>query len=242
MTGEDRDGGASVPATDEALAARALGGDPDALMALLTRYRWMLRVLARRYFLPGGDVEDLIQEASLGFVRAVRDYRPQLGIPFRPFAELCATRQVITAVKSATRQKHQPLNSAVSLHRPRFSEDDDSPVLGEVLADGAAPSPEQCLEDAEAWFEVRALMEETLSPYERRVFRCYLDGLSYQEIAETCGTHLKSVDNALWRVKCKLRRRGSGPAGTTHARCRELTGSSLQNRDRSAGVDGRVVY
>jgi RNA polymerase sporulation-specific sigma factor len=104
MTGEDRDDGASVPATDEALAARALGGDPDALMALLTRYRWMLRSLARRYFLPGGDVEGLIQEASLGFVRAVRDYRPQLGIPFRPFAELCAARQVITGVKSATRQ------------------------------------------------------------------------------------------------------------------------------------------
>jgi RNA polymerase sporulation-specific sigma factor len=191
---------------DEALVARAAAGDQDALLTLFHRYRYMLRSLARRYFLPWGDMEDLIQEASLGLLKAVRDYRTSSGVPFRPFAELCASRQVITAVKTATRLKHMPLNSAISLQRPRFTDEDGSAELGDLLADNTVPSPEERLQQTQDWSEVSDLLVRVLSPYERTVIGAYLDGLSYQEIADRCGTHLKSVDNALWRVKCKLRR------------------------------------
>jgi len=191
--------------SDEALVAAAWAGDRDALLQLFERYRPVLRALAKRYFLPGGDVDDLLQEASLGLAKAVRDYRPELGIPFRPFAELCVTRQVITAVKTATRQKHIPLNTAISLQRPRFDEE-DSPELGDALADKRVPSPEEQADSVERYREIIRWIKEVLSPYERKVIRCYMEGMSYQEIAAACGTHVKSVDNALWRVKCKLRR------------------------------------
>ncbi len=179
-------------------------GDQDAVVRLLVRYRPLLRGVSRRYFLPAGDADDLLQEATLGFIKAVRDYQPELGVPFRPFAELCATRQVISAVKAATRQKHAVLNTAVSLNRPRHDEGDGE-TLVDIVTDSAA-TPEDTLVRREEAAAVAAAIREILSPYERDVVRHYLQGRSFAEIAAACGTHPKSVDNALWRVKHKLRR------------------------------------
>jgi len=187
-----------------AAVLRARGGDQDALLALLERYRPLLRVVSRRYFLPNGEPEDLLQEAMIGFLKAVRDYRGETGIPFRPFAELCATRQIITAVKTATRLKHVPLNRAISLNKPAF--DDGSHTLEELIPDQVTESPEDRLLRLEESSTLIQAMDTLLSPYERKVIACYLEGMSFQQIADICGTHLKSVDNALWRVKCKLRR------------------------------------
>lgn len=191
-------------AREVAWVERAQAGDQDMLLLLLEHYRPLLRRIARGYFLPYGDTEDLLQEATLGFIKAVRDFEPARGIPFRPFAELCVTRQIITAVKTATRQKHLPLNTAISLSQPRFDEGDQT--LADVLPDRWAESPEDRLERLEEASALGAAVRDVLSPYERAVAVRYLEGMSFQQIADACGTHVKSVDNALWRVKCKLRR------------------------------------
>ncbi len=194
----------SDPAVEQLDLIGARQGDQEAVARLLLRYRPLLRGVSRRYFLPAGDADDLLQEATVGFIKAVRDYQPGLGVPFRPFAELCATRQVISAVKAATRQKHAVLNGAVSLNRPRHDEGD-----GETLADTVpdqAATPEDTLVRREEAAAVAVAIREILSPYERDVVRHYLQGRSFAEIAAACGTHPKSVDNALWRVKHKLRR------------------------------------
>lgn len=193
---------------DEVRRARA--GDQDALLRLLERYRPVLRAMCRRYFLPNGEPEDLLQEATIGLLKAVRDFRGELGVPFGPFVELCVTRQIITAVKGATRLKHAPLNRAVSLHVPRW--DDGPRSIEETIPDRASESPEDRLlrlEEAEA---LAVAVDTLLSPYERRVIGCYLSGMSFQQTAEACGTHVKSVDNALWRIKGKLRRHFERPA------------------------------
>lgn len=194
--------------------ARAAAGDEDALRALLHRYGPLLRILSRRYFLPNGEAEDVLQEATLGFLKAVRDYRPDHGVPFRAFAELCVSRQVISAVKAATRLKHLPLNRAVSLQRPEF--EDGAATLEELLPDPAAESPEERLLRREESAALGQAIRSLLSPYERRVAECYLAGMSFEQIAAACGTHVKSVDNALWRIKGKLRRHfaaAPGPPG-----------------------------
>lgn len=141
-------------------------GDEDALLDLLEHYRATLRSIARRYFLPYGDTDDLVQEATIGFIKAIRDFRPGLGLPFRPFAELCANRQIITAVKTATRQKHLPLNTAVSLARPRF--EDDSQTLADVVADDTTDSMEKMMVRLEESEVLSRAIRDVLSPYERR--------------------------------------------------------------------------
>ena len=188
---------------------RARGGDEGAMAGLLARYTPLLRTVARRYFLPDGEVEDLLQEATIGFLKAVRDYRAETGVPFRPFAELCATRQVITAVKTATRQKHLPLNAALSLSQPAY--DDGARTLEDMLSDRSAESPEERAVRQEESSALAQAIEAALSPYERRVAFLYLEGRSFLDIASACGTHVKSVDNALWRVKSKLRRHFAEP-------------------------------
>jgi RNA polymerase sporulation-specific sigma factor len=206
-------GSEPADAFDRVAAARARSGDEGAMATLLARYTPLLRGVARRYFLPCGDADDLVQEATIGLLKAVRDYRPETGVPFRPFAELCVTRQVITAVKAATRQKHIPLNAALSLSRPLH---EDGGTLEEVLADGLAESPEERALRREDSLALARAVATLLSPYERRVVGLYLEGRSFGEIAAACGTHVKSVDNALWRVKAKLRRhfrRGPVPSG-----------------------------
>lgn len=201
---------------DEELAGLAQGGDADALLALLERYRRIMRYIAHRYFLPGADREDLLQEAALGMVKAVRDYRPERSSPFRPFAELCIRRQIITAVKTATRQKHVPLNSAVSLHQQLGVDDADRTLL-DVLDDRSHRSPELLVTDREGLRDLLATIKAALSPYELQVLGAYMHGLTYDAIAGRLGTRAKSVDNALWRVKCKLRRRGVTVSGLSQA-------------------------
>ena len=175
----------------------------DALDYLINKYRNFVRAKARSYFLIGADREDIIQEGMIGFYKAVRDFRNDKLSSFRAFAELCVTRQIITAIKTATRQKHIPLNSYVSLNKPIYDEDSDRTLL-DVLSGAKASDPEELIISQEEFVDIEKKMEEILSDLEWKVLMSYLDGKSYQEIAEDLGRHVKSIDNALQRVKRKL--------------------------------------
>ena len=153
----------------------------------------------------GGDREDLEQEALIGFYKSVRDFKPELQASFRAFAELCITRQIITAIKTATRQKHIPLNSYVSLDKPIYDEDSDRTLL-DVICGSRVTDPEELIINQEEFSGLEDKMGEILSELERRVLMLYLDGRSYQEIAVDLDRHVKSIDNALQRVKRKLER------------------------------------
>ncbi len=190
--------------TDEELVARARGGDDRALADLLTKYRGFARSKARSYFLVGADREDIVQEGMIGLYKAIRDFNPQMETSFRAFAELCITRQIITAIKTATRQKHGPLNNYVSFHRPVLADDEGERCLGDLLPTLVVSDPADLVISAE---RIRALQEHfdtVLSDLEAEVLRLYVDGKSYQEIAEVLQRHVKSIDNALQRIKRKL--------------------------------------
>ncbi|MBR1421677.1 MAG: RNA polymerase sporulation sigma factor SigH [Selenomonadaceae bacterium] len=174
-----------------------------ALEYLIIKYRNFVRAKARSYFLIGADREDIIQEGMIGFYKAIRDFRNDKLSSFRAFAELCVTRQIITAIKTATRQKHIPLNSYVSLNKPIYDEDSDRTLL-DVLSGQKITDPEELVISREEFSDIEKKMEEILSELEWRVLLAYLDGKSYQEIADTLGRHVKSIDNALQRVKRKL--------------------------------------
>ena len=149
------------------------------------------------------DHEDIVQEGMIGLYKAIRDFRPEKLASFRAFAELCITRQIITAIKTATRQKHIPLNSYVSLNKPLYDEESDRTLL-DVITEGRSADPEELLIGRESYVSIESRIDEALSPLERRVLAAYLDGKSYQEIAQMLGRHVKSIDNALQRVKHKL--------------------------------------
>ena len=151
----------------------------------------------------GGDKEDLIQEGMIGMYKAIRDFRSDKLSSFRAFAELCITRQIITAIKTATRQKHIPLNSYVSLNKPIYDEDSDRTLL-DVITGNKVTDPEELIISREEFTEIETKMGELLSSLEWKVLMYYLEGKSYQEIAEDLGRHVKSIDNALQRVKRKL--------------------------------------
>ena len=153
----------------------------------------------------GADREDIIQEGMIGFYKAIRDFRNDKLSSFRAFAELCVTRQIITAIKTATRQKHIPLNSYVSLNKPIYDEDSDRTLL-DVISGAKITDPEELVISREEFSDIEKKMEEILSELEWKVLMAYLDGKSYQEIADTLGRHVKSIDNALQRVKRKLER------------------------------------
>ncbi len=155
------------------------------------------------YFLIGADREDIIQEGMIGFYKAIRDFRNDKLSSFRAFAELCVTRQIITAIKTATRQKHIPLNSYISLNKPIYDEDSDRTLM-DVLSGGKISDPEELVISREEFADIEKKMEDILSDLEWRVLMSYLDGKSYQEIAADLGRHVKSIDNALQRVKRKL--------------------------------------
>lgn len=174
-----------------------------ALDYLINKYRNFVRAKARSYFLIGADREDIIQEGMIGFYKAIRDFRCDKLSSFRAFAELCVTRQIITAIKTATRQKHIPLNSYVSLNKPIYDEDSDRTLL-DVLSVTKVSDPEELVISKEEFSEIEGKMEEILSDLEWKVLMSYLDGKSYQEIAADLGRHVKSIDNALQRVKRKL--------------------------------------
>ncbi len=187
---------------DEALVDRVHNGDDRAQAVLLDRYRRFARAKARSYFLVGGDREDIIQEGMIGLYKAIRDYDGSHGASFRSFAELCITRQVLTAIKTATRQKHTPLNSYVSFDRPKG--DDPSQTVGDTLAveDGADPLQQLVAQDEVG--RLRQIFSEILSELESDVLRLYVEGRSYQEIAELLHRQVKSIDNAIQRIKRKL--------------------------------------
>jgi RNA polymerase sporulation-specific sigma factor len=188
--------------SDEMLVRQFHEGDVEALDVLLERYRRFAGLKARGYFLAGGDGDDLQQEAMIGLFKAIRDFRHGQS-SFRAFAELCVTRQIMTAIKGACRQKHQPLNRYVSLWGLRVI-DDPSERLVEELFDQRVPDPADEVVSLEGQAAMRAALATMLSSLEVDVLRLHLDGCSYQEISDRLGRHTKAVDNALQRIKRKL--------------------------------------
>jgi len=190
---------------DELLVDRVQKGDSEALDYLIHKYRNFVRAKARTYFLIGADKEDIVQEGMIGLFKAIRDYREDKLTSFKAFAELCITRQIITAIKTATRQKHIPLNSYVSLDKPIYDEESDRTLM-DVITGVKVMDPEELIINQEEFDYIELKMGELLSDLERKVLSLYLDGQSYQEISEELNRHVKSIDNALQRVKRKLER------------------------------------
>ncbi len=197
-------GTVTVPDTlsDEELAALAGYGDMGPTNVLVSRYHGFVRMKARGYFLVGADLDDLVQEGMIGLYKAIRDFRADRQASFRAFAELCIVRQIITAIKTATRQKHQPLNSYVSIHAA--SDDDPDESAEDLLGYEEADDPARQLLNSEERERVRGTLRALLSGLEVEVLDMYLEGRSYQEIADNLGRHTKSVDNALQRIKRKV--------------------------------------
>ncbi len=191
--------------SDEDIVMEAKGGDIVALEFLINKYKNFVKAKARSYFLIGADREDIIQEGMIGLYKAIRDFRGDKLSSFRAFAELCITRQIITAIKTATRQKHIPLNSYVSLNKPIYDEDSDRTLL-DILAGSKITDPEELMINREEYNDIEFKMGEILSELEWKVLTLYLEGKSYQEIAVDLKRHVKSIDNALQRVKRKLER------------------------------------
>ena len=200
----DTAGGEFDGLTDEEVVFAVKEGEDRAAQDYLTnKYRNFVRAKARSYFLIGADREDIIQEGMIGLYKAIRDFRNDKLSSFRAFAELCVTRQIITAIKTATRQKHIPLNSYISLNKPIYDEDSDRTLL-DVLSGARISDPEELVISREEFVDIEEKMEEILSDLEWKVLMSYLDGKSYQEIAAELRRHVKSIDNALQRVKRKL--------------------------------------
>ncbi|WP_100486464.1 RNA polymerase sporulation sigma factor SigH [Sporolactobacillus pectinivorans] len=188
---------------DENILEVVHGGNGDALEYLISKYKNFVRAKAKAYFLVGADREDIIQEGMIGLFKAIRDYQGDKPASFKAFAELCITRQMITAVKTATRQKHIPLNSYVSLDRPIYDEESERTLL-DVVGETHSSNPEQLLISREEYDDIEEKLSKVLSDLERKVLNQYLDGRSYQEISADLKRHVKSIDNALQRVKRKL--------------------------------------
>ena len=189
--------------TDEELIDQLREGDRQVMDYICDKYKNLVRSKAKSMYILGGDSEDLIQEGMIGLYKAIRDFRPEKLASFRAFAELCVTRQIITAIKTATRQKHIPLNSYVSLNKPIFDEESDRTLL-DVISEGRITNPEELLIGQEDLSTIESRIGKMLSPLEWEVLLAYLDGRSYQEIAVDLGRHVKSIDNALQRVKRKM--------------------------------------
>ena len=191
--------------TDEALVERSHAGDARADETLCERYKNIVRTKARPYFLIGADREDLVQEGMIGLYKAIRDYTPDHNAVFRSFAEMCIVRQLISAIKRATRKKHAPLNTYVSLYGSTFAEEDnrERPLL-DTMAMVRTESPEDAFISKESTEHILGSIEKLLTPLEKQVLDLFMDGYSYQQIAATLGRGTKTVDNALQRIKRKL--------------------------------------
>jgi RNA polymerase sporulation-specific sigma factor len=188
---------------DERVLAAARAGDSGAMEFLLDKYRDLVQFRARSYFIIGADREDVIQEGMIGLYKAVRDFRIEKLASFRAFADLCITRQIITAIKTATRMKHVPLNQYVSLNKPVFRSDGDK-TLVDILESPKSADPEDVLVKEEFDTHVRERMEHNLSDLESRVLALYLEGKTYGEMSLELNRHGKSIDNALQRLKRKI--------------------------------------
>ena len=190
---------------DIELVRRARTGDDRCIEILLARYRGLARAKARSYFLAGSDREDVVQEGMIGLYKAIRDFDLDQETPFRAFAELCVSRQILTAIKSANRNKHQPLNGSLSLDAP-VAGDADSRTVGDTLPGPHTADPAELVVSAEDMEALGSSMRESLTQLEGNVLRLYMSGKSYEEIAGTLGAHAKSIDNALQRIKRKLQK------------------------------------
>jgi RNA polymerase sporulation-specific sigma factor len=191
---------------DNELVSRVREGEERCVEILLDRYRNFARSKARSYFLAGSEKEDVVQEGMIGLFKAVRDFDLSQDTPFRAFAELCISRQILTAIKSANRQKHQPLNSSVSLDAPAYSDDQATVTLGDNFVSSIVTDPIELVISAEEIEAIRDNLGDTLTELEGDVLRLYMDGKSYEEIAGALGNHVKSIDNALQRIKRKLQK------------------------------------
>jgi RNA polymerase sporulation-specific sigma factor len=195
---------------DLQLVLRARNDDGAALDALIRRYTGFVRLKASSYFLAGGESDDLIQEGLIGLYKAVRDFRPDKETSFRSFAELCITRQIITAIKTATRYKHAPLNTYVSFSQTPAGQDDGECTLGDALPGPGVQDPAICVISTEELQSLVFCLGTGLSPLEADALKLYLEGNSYDEMAEQLGCDTKTIDNALQRVKRKVLQHQSG--------------------------------
>ncbi len=189
---------------EELIVEQARKGDPKAQEMLIKKYKNFVRSKARSYFLIGADREDIVQEGMIGLFKAMRDYQPDKVTSFKSFAELCIKRQIITAIKTATRQKHIPLNSYVSLNKPVYDDESDRTLYDVMSSSSKELNPEHLIIKREELSHIEEKMGEVLSDLEWKVLNSYLEGKSYQEISLEMNKHVKSVDNALQRVKKKL--------------------------------------
>lgn len=189
---------------EELIVEQARKGDPIAQEILIKKYKNFVRSKARSYFLIGADREDIVQEGMIGLFKAMRDYQPDKVTSFKSFAELCIKRQIITAIKTATRQKHIPLNSYVSLNKPVYDDESDRTLYDVMSSSSKELNPEHLIIKREELSHIEEKMGEVLSDLEWKVLNAYLEGKSYQEISVEMNKHVKSVDNALQRVKKKL--------------------------------------
>jgi RNA polymerase sporulation-specific sigma factor len=189
---------------DLQLVVRARNGDQVALDTLIRRYTGFVRLKASSYFLAGGESDDLIQEGLIGLYKAVRDFRSDKETSFRSFAELCITRQIITAIKTATRFKHAPLNTYVSFSQTPAGQDDGECTLGDALPGPGVDDPAVCVISTQELQSLVFCLGTGLSPLESDALRYYLEGNSYEEMAELLGCDTKTIDNALQRVKRKI--------------------------------------
>ena len=189
---------------DEELVTLSQNGDDAALDFLLKKYCTAVLKRARTYFLIGADHEDIVQEGMIGLFKAVRDYDVKKEAGFRGFAELCITRQMITAIKTATRQKHLPLNTYISLNRPLYDEEFEITLMDVLGEEAKVVNPEEIMINREQFEDLEKRLQKILSGFERSVLSFYLQGKSYQEIGQHLGKDAKSIDNALQRIKKKI--------------------------------------
>jgi RNA polymerase sporulation-specific sigma factor len=188
---------------DEEVVAQAKTGNNRAQEYLISKYENFVKSKAKSYFLIGADKEDIYQEGMIGLYKAIRDFNPEKSTSFKAFAEICVIRQIITAIKTATRQKHIPLNTYISLNKPIYEEESERTLL-DVLAGLKISDPEELMISKEQMDYIEEKISKVLSGLELEVLTSYLDGKSYQEIASDLERHSKSIDNALQRVKRKL--------------------------------------
>ena len=214
--------------TDEEIVLDArLNDNIIAQEYLLSKYKNFVRAKARSYFLIGAEKEDIVQEGMIGLYKAIRDFKSEKLSSFRAFAELCVTRQIITAVKTATRQKHIPLNSYISLNKPIYEEESDRTLM-DVVTNTRESDPEEILINQEDFLDIEDKMNQVLSDLEWQVLISYLDGKSYQEISLELNRHAKSIDNALQRVKKKIEKFVVGQDSANkldlHGACKGIVG------------------
>ncbi|MEG1441804.1 MAG: RNA polymerase sporulation sigma factor SigH [Oscillospiraceae bacterium] len=190
--------------SDEEVVELSAGGEKNATEYILGKYKNLVRSRAKMYFLAGADKEDLVQEGMIGLFKAIRDFDNTKLASFRGFAELCVKRQIITAIKAATRQKHQPLNSYVSLNKSVYDDDESERTLVDMLVQHDGMDPEEMFIRREKMEALEVQIEKKLSVLEKTVLSRYLKGMDYQEIALQLNRPPKSIDNALQRIKRKL--------------------------------------